>query len=95
MKNLKLKLKSKYGLIKADAEGIGELYDRGLISTVLPKETYVANVIDKKNPIRLNIEGLGLMPGQYLVLQFDKTNFVTGCIAFENEAEVKEFFEEE
>lgn len=93
---MKLKVKSVYEAYKADADGLAEMYDKGYVSQTLPKEQFIRNSLASTNPIRLSSQSnVGLMPGNYIVIQLDpETHMWTGCVAFEREAEMLEFFED-
>ena len=93
MKQVKLKLKSTYFAVKTDAEGIGEPVDSGFISCSGQKDEYIKRALAAPSvPLRITLGNVGVLPNQYLVIQFEGT-YPTGCVAFETENEMLEFFE--
>ena len=94
MRPVKLILQSRFESYKTDEAGIKELYVAGHLSTVGDINTYISLVMQKRKPINLNIGNVGVLPNQFLVLQKDGvTGECTGCVAFETEGEMRQFFE--
>lgn len=96
MRPVKLVSHSKFEVVYTDAEGISELYDGGYIQEAPDKEQFIDYVVRRNRPIKLRVCGdMGVFPNQYLVIQKNNAGECTGCVAFETEGEMLQFFEYE
>ena len=91
-----LKCISRYELGLLTVEEVGNLFDRGLISTPHPKEIYLSRISNGSQTnvrIRHHSGSMDVPMGSYLILQYDTAGHVTGILSFSSMEDVKTFFD--
>lgn len=87
---------SRYELGLLTVEEVGNLFDKGLISTAQPKEIYLSRISNgNQNNVRIrHYNGSIDVPMRsYLILQYDTAGHVTGVLSFSSMEDVKTFFD--